>query len=191
MATSTDIEIYNLLKSEDQNANNKGGLLLEKTHKKKAISYLRNSFSAVSAVDLWQDAAIIFVMNIRRGVYQTRENAAMFTYLCSIMKYLALKELKNGEMPLLDEKIDYPDPGFDPQQAFEKEEFRLIFESCLQNHHEPYKTLLFNIYSLGLRLKDFHKSLGIDTYNNAKVKHHTAKQKLMACMKSKMDDTNG
>lgn len=192
MATEIDIRIVQLLKSDQRRAVNEGGELFEEEFKSRSISFLKKAFRGAPYEDIWQEAAANMVVNIQEEKYTPQKGVKMYSYFYYLLKSAAIKEYEKSERierreEFFDTEIESSDE-LDPQEIYELIEFRMAFEACLAAHKEPYLTLLRNIYSLGLRLIDFYKKLGIDTYNNAKVKHHTAKKKLLDCLKFKLKD---
>ncbi|AWV97685.1 sigma-70 family RNA polymerase sigma factor [Arcticibacterium luteifluviistationis] len=190
MASLTDNKIVDLLRSDKISERNKGGLLFEKSFKSKSISYLKKSFKGVSYEDVWQEAAAQMIVNIVERKYNPIPNASMFTYFYFILKSEAIKESgfnNSATVDIRDLEIEDFNKHYDPFEILRLKEFRKFFSECLKRQKEPYVQLLKNIYMKGLRLKDFHEELGIETYSNAKVKHFTGKKKLLTCLKSKLD----
>lgn len=192
MASRTDIEIVSLLRSDKPRDQNIGAKYLISEFREKSMAYLRSTFQGASFEDIWQEAAADMIVQIQNKKYEPYPEVEMYTFFRHILKSTALREhRKFKKVDFKEDLSQYENRAsehFDIEKGLELIEFRAAFKACVAKQRSPYSTILNNIYVKDIRLKDFFRDLGITTYNNAKVKHHKAKKKLLNCLRIRLKD---
>lgn len=131
---------------------------------------LNNSGTEHDAKDIYQEAVIILIKNIRKDTF--RQGSSIKTYLYAICRRLWLKELQSRsrkEQVKLNDHEPFVDlSNQDHEDIREYEQKFLLMEKCLREIGEPCNTIIEDFYIHKRSMQDIADKMGYSNAENAK-----------------------
>lgn len=131
---------------------------------------LTNSGTEHDAKDIYQEAFIILVRNIKHDKF--RQGSSIKTYLYSICRKLWYKELQkrtrndNIQVEDLENFTDLDEQDEKDIQSYEQK--FLLMDECLKKLGEPCKTIITDFYIHKKSMNDIAENMGYSNAENAK-----------------------
>ncbi|WKK84821.2 sigma-70 family RNA polymerase sigma factor [Marivirga arenosa] len=170
----TDEQVLNRIKLGDESALD----YLYKQHYKMMLRMvLRNNGSEQEALDIFQDALIVFWQKAMDEKFTLTSKIS--TYLFSICKNLWRKELDRKK------KFEESDKEESEHNQFENQEMVKIIHECINELGDSCKQILNYHYFDGLSMDQIAKKMGLANSDTAKTKRYKCKKRLDDLIRSR------
>lgn len=139
----------------------------------------KNNGDESSAKDIYQDAFIILIRNIKRGTF--KGDSTVRTYLYSISRRLWLKELnkRNSRQSKIRDIHEFLSTDDYNENAWEDRDKKIKkLGVALQGLGEPCGTILLDFYVNGLSMESIKSKMGYTNAGNAKNQKYKCMQRL-------------
>ena len=179
--TISDKYIVEMITRREEKALREVFLHLYREHYPSVKRYIvMNNGSEESSADIFQEALVVFYLNVRKGQFELKSTIG--TYLYSVSKNLWLKELQKSrttlsrELGTEDNSLDQEMRVFESQITIRKV-LGLIDLEC--------RNLLIDFYFGNYPVKDLTRKYGLGSDGATKNKKYRCLQKLVKLVKQK------
>lgn len=170
----TDSQVIQRIKLGDESALD----YLYKQHYKMMLRMiLRNNGTEQEALDIFQDALIVFWQKAMDANFEL--SSKISTYLFSVCKNLWRKELERKK------KFEDSDKEASEYNQLENQEMVKIIHDCINELGDSCKQILSYHYFDGLSMDQIAKKMGLANSDTAKTKRYKCKKRLDDLIRSR------
>lgn len=140
----------------------------------------KNNGNEENAKDIYQDAFIVLIRNIKKGIF--KGDSSISTYLYAIARRMWLKELNTitrRQSKIKDIQNLYKEENDYDHEHWEQHEIKLKqLNKVMYKLGEPCSTILTDFYVNNLSMEDIKTKMGYTTAGNAKNQKYKCMQRL-------------
>lgn len=151
-------------------------LLYQKVYPKVKNYIIKNAGSHEEAMDVFQEAVIVFFQHVKSGKFDSRFDIDGFIYSVSRNLWINLAKRNSRYTSVADSWEDMGEfPDFLEKADMEKKLSKEIFEKLGSKCKELLELVIFHDYSM----EEVAEKLSFSNRHSAKTQHYKCKQKLM------------
>lgn len=170
----SDADIIEKIKKGDETSLD----FLYKKHYRMMVSMiLRNNGSEQEALDIFQDALIVFWQKAKSDDFKLTSKIS--TYLFSVCQNLWRKELDRKR------KFEESDKEGSEENNFEQQEMIKIIHDCINELGDSCKQILTYHYFDGMSMDKIAEKMGLANSDTAKTKRYKCKKRLDELIRSR------
>ncbi|MBK6264802.1 sigma-70 family RNA polymerase sigma factor [Marivirga sp. S37H4] len=170
----SDAVIIERIKAGDESALD---YLYKKNYRMMVSMILRNNGSEQEALDVFQDALIVFWQKAKSEEFKL--SSKISTYLFSVCQNLWRKELDRKR------KFEESDKEDSEENNFEQQEMIKIIHECINELGDSCKQILTYHYFDGMSMDKIAEKMGLANSDTAKTKRYKCKKRLDDLIRSR------